>query len=462
MPDTAALVGLTALDEARRQHAPAYEPGAKAPACEGEPELQIVDATGRPAELARMLAAYWHRPPYAMALRLVRRLPGAPEPEIVDEAVIGTRGSRAEFRQRAAATVARLRRDATEGTSRGAATAPPPPLPRARRADGLVARLDHLRARWRERVLTERWSIGAASASLEGILATGDPGPVQWLRPLSARGSLADPFPWPGTGQLLCEEMPLSAEFGTVVALREVGGKLAATGAVERSAWLLDDGRHHSYPCTFQEGDVVYVIPEDREPGETTLYQVDAAARLTPVCRPAPGRQFADPTLFHHEGRYWIACTDIAIGHHDNLCLFHADRLAGPWTAHRCTPVKIDIRGARPAGQVFRIGGQLFRPAQDCALTYGAAVVIHRIDMLTPDRFRETPVAMLRPDPAGPFPRGLHTLSAGDGRVWIDGKRSVLDLPMLLRKLARRAGLGGELTGQPAARRVSAEANVPC
>ena len=91
----------------------------------------------------------------------------------------------------------------------------------------------------------------------------------------------------------------------------------------------------------------------------------------------------------------------------------------------------------------FDIGDALFRLGQDCAQTYGAGLVIHRVDLLTPDDYRETVVTRLRPDPSGPFPHGLHTLSAGDGRVWLDGKRHVFSLSSLIGKIRRRAGWDG-------------------
>ena len=123
--------------------------------------------------------------------------------------------------------------------------------------------------------------------------------------------------------------------------------------------------------------------------------------------------------------------------------LLHADRLEGPWVPHRLTPVKIDIAGARPAGPLFKVGEALFRPGQDCSRTYGGGIAIHRVDVLNEDTYRETKVSALAPDPDGPFPDGIHTLAVDGDRVWVDGKRFVLDMPGAFRKLRRRIGLGG-------------------
>lgn len=121
----------------------------------------------------------------------------------------------------------------------------------------------------------------------------------------------------------------------------------------------------------------------------------------------------------------------------------------GPWQLHRCMPVKIDVCGARSAGVPIRVGNTLFRLGQDCARTYGAGPVLHRVDLLTPDDYRETVVTRLRPELSGPFPHGMHTLSARDGRVWLDGKRYAFSLSSLIGKIMRRARWGSAAQAAP-------------
>src|SRR5207302_269972 len=99
----------------------------------------------------------------------------------------------------------------------------------------------------------------------------------------------------------------------------------------------------------------------------------------------------------------------------------------------------------RMAGPIIEAGGRVLRPGQDCTATYGGAVVVHEILELTPEAYRERAIARLAPDPAGPYPDGLHTLSAAGGWTLVDGKRHKLSLwPLLghLRQLARTRRLG--------------------
>ena len=251
----------------------------------------------------------------------------------------------------------------------------------------------------------------------------------------AGRTFLADPFPWPGTDMILCEEMPIvGGGVGRIVAVTERNGALSPPAVV-----VLDEASHHSYPCTWRDGDIVYCVPEAAERGATRINRLADDGSLIPICDVAPHARLADPTLFRWNERYWLACTDLDLGMHDNLCLLHAASVTGPWQPHAQWPVKIDIRGARPAGMLLQADGRLFRPGQDCAATYGAAVALHEVVVLTETDFQETLISVLRPDPAGPFPHGLHTLVHDGERFWVDGKRFVLNFSLLREKLKGRA-----------------------
>ena len=103
-------------------------------------------------------------------------------------------------------------------------------------------------------------------------------------------------------------------------------------------------------------------------------------------------------------------------------------------------PVRCDVRNARPAGPPFVHEGCLYRPAQDCSRSYGGAIVLNRIDVLTTEWFHETPMARIQPDPNGPYPDGTHTLSPlGPTQTLVDGKR---EGPVALYRRPAREGRG--------------------
>jgi hypothetical protein len=167
-----------------------------------------------------------------------------------------------------------------------------------------------------------------------------------------------------------------------------------------------------------------------------------------------------DATLCHHDGRWWMFAGD----HHDQdetkLFIFHAMDFFGPWAPHALNPVKSDLRSARSAGPLFEHEGALYRPAQDCSRAYGGAIALNRIRVLSPTEFVEETVRVLAPDPQGPYPDGLHTLTGIGNVTLVDGKRHARSFKRLawgLKQLAHER-LRGSAPAVPAHDHGSAQA----
>jgi hypothetical protein len=204
---------------------------------------------------------------------------------------------------------------------------------------------------------------------------------------------------------------------------------------------------HLSYPYLFEAEGRLLCIPESNEAAEVGLYEIGRFPdRWVKVANLIEGLPIVDATLFRYQDRWWLAGSEAtAKGTTCELHLWHAAEIAGPWQPHAANPVKVDVRSARPAGTPFWQNGALYRPAQDCSRTYGGRVVINRVVTLTPTDFLETPAATVEPAPAGPYPAGLHTLSAAGSGTLIDSKRVVFSpaefrrvLLHYLRSAARR------------------------
>jgi hypothetical protein len=385
---------------------------------------------GMPLNAQPVLRGAWNKAPYALTIRLVSYESGSTRPVILDEGTIGTRQSWNALVDTAERLALRMVSDAVDGRSRGISAVPPAQQAPRSRMPGWVREQTF---RWKTRLMDEWWSLGVSTAPLTELLdGKSGLGGVSWFQPQPGPTYLADPFPWPGSDRILAEEMPRDGTPGRIVAVSDRAGQL------RRDAVVLDDGFHHSYPSTIEDAGQIYCVPESVERGSTRIYLLGSDAGLTPVCVPAPDKRLADPTLFRWRGRFWMACTDLDAGGHDNLCLLHATAIQGPWIPHTTWPVRIDVRGARPAGTPFQHNGRLIRPGQDCAATYGAAVALHEIEELTETTFRESLLTVLRPDPIGPFPDGLHTLVHDGTRFWVDGKRYIFDPLLFGRKTLRR------------------------
>ena len=241
----------------------------------------------------------------------------------------------------------------------------------------------------------------------------------------------ADPFPIVHQGRHLVfvEELTFARNRGHI-SVMEVDERTGAT----RPELVLETENHLSYPFLLNWKGETFMIPESARAGDNPA---DTGSRSVPVFRARrfpfdwvqetvilDGLEVFDPTLAEIDGVWWLFCTQAEPGAStwDELHLFHAPTPFGPWTAHRRNPVKSDVRGARPAGRVYRRDGAWYRPAQNCSVRYGYGLSINRIERLTPTEYREVEVMSILPDWA-PGLIGTHTLNAAGRLSVTDGRR---------------------------------------
>ncbi|WP_102226397.1 glucosamine inositolphosphorylceramide transferase family protein [Acidimangrovimonas sediminis] len=297
----------------------------------------------------------------------------------------------------------------------------------------------------------EFWTIGIVPQSMDSIIAHGLRAEPRWLSP-AANTFLADPFGLvlpDGRRCVYAERLCYSGEGahngkGDIVMACLDADEAAQDGGEGdgKGAWgggtpaplhaALNAGRfrpsvtlpHHlSYPSLLECDGRWLLFAECSESNGLVCFTADSPdGPWGDRRRLMPGTPVIDPTVIAHEGLWYLFCTHRGDQPQSRLQLYTADHPLGPWRAHPASPVKTDRGSARPAGPVFRgADGHLYRPGQDCRHTYGGAVMIHRIDRLTPEEFAETPVRHLAPVP-GPWGHGLHTICAFGDETLIDGK----------------------------------------
>jgi hypothetical protein len=280
-----------------------------------------------------------------------------------------------------------------------------------------------------------QWNTGFLDSALLDPFSITTARDVRWLPADSAKDFAADPFFLRRDEKvtLLVEKLDPVNNCGRIAAHQFDGNEIVPLGTA------IEEPVHLSYPCLVQSQGQIYCIPEQAEARSIMLYRaIDFPLlweRLGPLLADVDA---VDSTLFQHGGYWWLSYTDAGIDRNGRLLLWYASELTGAWQPHALNPVKIDPRCSRGAGPPFVYRGALVRPSQDCSVNYGAKIIFNRIITLTPDEFQEEIIGELRPDPAGPYSSGLHTISY-DGRIAIiDGKRSVFDLTALLAKARGR------------------------
>ena len=348
-----------------------------------------------------------------------------------------------------AVTQAQLQPDDSSTATQPRAQPAPLPLP----SSAVQRVVQRLRGVWvqhrlqsRLRWLSEAWQIGVIDQPLhDWVLGSSMPA-VRWLPSPPGVGYWADPMAdGVSHDHLLCEYYDETTSVGRIERLA-----LQDSTVSERTVLPLGRGQHASFPLVQTIGGRRIGVVETAALGLCQLHEVADDGTWHPIATVLDGVAAADPALFEWDGRFWLAYTDIALGAFDNLCLLHAPALEGPWQPHANNPVKVDVTSARMAGGLFWQHGALYRPAQNCLQTYGGSVLLQRVLHCSPTAFAEEMVRELRPDPSGPCPDGMHTLSAWGPRTLVDGKRLVFSLRSVKMKLQRRwrqaLRAGGERT----------------
>ncbi len=247
-------------------------------------------------------------------------------------------------------------------------------------------------------------------ASLEGFTRLLPPRDRDW----------ADPFALEKGGRhyVFFEELPRAAGKGHIAML-----EIDAQGGCSQPARVLERDYHLSYPCVFEHEGALYMIPETAQNGTVELYRcTDFPSGWKLEARLLSGVRLVDATVHRGADRWWLFANAAAGGSRvfdDELHLFHAPALLGPWEPHRRNPVKSDARGARPAGRLFWRNGTLHRPAQICVPRFGAGIALQRVLRLTPQDYFERQVERILP--ADPGLLGLHTVNRAGHLTVVDG-----------------------------------------
>jgi hypothetical protein len=286
------------------------------------------------------------------------------------------------------------------------------------------------RIAWRKlvnRLFVEHWFLALRERPPGRDRALGDRSGFTPVRTRVDR-FYADPFAAEHEGErwVFFEEFVWSTGRGRICCAR-VGDDLS----LGEPRVVLEPDWHVSYPCVFRWRGDWWMVPESEAARRIELYRaVEFPGRWERERVLMQGVRAVDPTLWEHAGRWWMFANLVGrgTGFHDELFLFYADSPLGEWTPHPLNPIVSDVRRARCAGSLFEHEGALYRPAQDCSRTYGGAIVLHRVEHLGPDDYRESPVARIEPA-LGRGCFGTHTWNRGGSLEVTDGKRLRLRWP---------------------------------
>lgn len=264
----------------------------------------------------------------------------------------------------------------------------------------------------------ENWQVGLLPGHGLDLLGPGLPA-CRWIE--APQGHyFADPFlvEVESRTYLLVEDWDRDRCKGSIAATEIVGG------IPGKFRTVLEEDFHLSYPFVVRAGEGgVYMIPEQASSGAVHLYEaLEFPWRWRRGPRLVSG-SFVDPTLWIDDEGYWLWLSSGGPSWSDELHLYRATRLEGPYLPHPQNPVCSHPRRCRPAGPAFRNGSRLYRPAQNCEGAYGAGLLIYAVEELTRTRYRERLVRSLSPAEFWPDRDGMHHVSSATGLMALDANR---------------------------------------
>ncbi len=232
-------------------------------------------------------------------------------------------------------------------------------------------------------------------------------------------GFWADPFPWQHEGKyyIFFEELMFSDEKGLLRVM-----EVKRDGSWSEPITVLEKDYHLSYPFLFEWEGELYMLPETMQNNTIEVYRCTSFPDKWELHKVLmEGIKAVDATLLQRDGKWWMFVS-LAVNNGeawDEVSLFYADNPFGPWIPHPCSPIRSDVRSARPGGWLFEQSGRLYRPAQDCSVCYGYALSINEIKRLDTERYEETEVQRILPRPQLKE-MGIHTVNQAGELIVFD------------------------------------------
>lgn len=221
----------------------------------------------------------------------------------------------------------------------------------------------------------EQWTIGI----YRGSSPFDFPAQQSWRNPVFtaqdvtdvAAKFVADPF--------LVKEDATWNLFFEVYNFATEQGDLAVATSTNTNKWtyqqvIIDEPFHLSYPYVFKWQDQYYLIPESFEANSIRLYRaVDFPTKWEFVQTLVDDVVRVDNSIVYFNNRWWLFSAGIE---NDDLHLYYADDLFGPWQEHPQSPiVENNNHIARPSGRLMVLDDRLYRYTMDVAPEVGTHLV---------------------------------------------------------------------------------------
>ena len=219
-------------------------------------------------------------------------------------------------------------------------------------------------------IYEQRWTLGFIEQSLSDIVNK-KPYEVHYVLSMPSDCWFADPFILDYDDcviQVLVEEYNYRIRRGRIAKL-----------VINRSNYellshriILDLPSHLSFPFIYRNNGTVYVCPENSASGSWTMYEYDKNSESLKIVKTLVKEPLTDAIITDYFIDTLAFATCLPTPNGNILQLYKED---GNLDVEITFPSNI----ARNAGAWFKVGDDIYRPAQDCDEDYGRGVIIQKV-----------------------------------------------------------------------------------
>ena len=275
------------------------------------------------------------------------------------------------------------------------------------------------KAKWVVEVLffRKKWSISTTDKSVHDVMQDSDLlSNSKTLHTPTTMAFAADPF-FLNDGSIICEVVEKGSKVGNLAVIQNGVYKIVDSP-------VLDKTKHISFPFVANIEQSQFLLPEMASYGQQKLFKIDENNRIH---GPIPllglkNEALIDPVITQRDGIYWLFAGRLG-SDLDCLFLWSTKSIYEPFVEHKLNPIVCSPRFARNAGALFNYKGHLYRPAQNCAGSYGDGISIMRIEAISQSTYVEVLEKTIKfEDTFGP-----HTINFAEKIAVFDHYKKVFD-----------------------------------
>lgn len=261
-----------------------------------------------------------------------------------------------------------------------------------------------------------KWNLAFVEEGLDDIVENKTLN-VHYMKGNNRTQWFADPFIFDVTpNHIIClvEELSYKTMKGRIAKL-VIDRK---TYRLQTVKLLLDLPTHLSFPFIFRKSGNVFIMPENSASGCLTIYRYNPLDdSLTPHTVVA-NRPFTDATIFCNGDKTYLLTTQRPTPNGNLLDIYDFDVETFVAGDNPIQSVIFDNNRARNAGEIFKVNGKFFRPAQDCNGGYGKGVILQELN-LTANGMKFEDFCSFYPD-SWAYHMGYHTFNSYKGLTVLD------------------------------------------